>query len=111
MYCKCSLTWTAQCNHTLTLQQQLEYSAILLDNEGLLQLALLLIWQWLALPMCVACICCCLLLPDACATLSSFSVRCSARTAKKSYVAITTGAPTQVNFHVDAPIDRHPAQK
>jgi len=103
MYCKCSLTWTAQCNHTLTLQQQLEYSATLLDNEGLLQLALLLIWQW--------CICCCLLLPDACAALSSFSVRCSARTAKKSYVAITTGAPTQVNFHVDAPIDRHPAQK
>ncbi|DBA69573.1 TPA: hypothetical protein ACH3X2_012653 [Trebouxia sp. C0005] len=35
----------------------------------------------------------------------------SARTAKKSYVAITTGAPTQIRFRVDAPIDRHPAQK
>ncbi|KAA6428675.1 MAG: hypothetical protein FRX49_01550 [Trebouxia sp. A1-2] len=43
--------------------------------------------------------------------LSSCLVRCSARTAKKSYVAITTGAPTQIRFRVDAPIDRHPAQK
>lgn len=88
------------------LQQQLVNSAIHLGNEGLLHLALLL-----NLAMGGAACGCWLLLFDACAGLSSCLVRCSARTAKKSYVAITTGAPTQIRFRVDAPIDRHPAQK
>ncbi len=42
---------------------------------------------------------------------SKLAMLCSERTAKKSYLAISTGAPSTASFHVDAPIDRHPVQK